>query len=43
MSTHAGEDPEVLACKPWNAYTIEIPPDLLCVPEDDGRTSRRHS
>jgi hypothetical protein len=31
MATHAGEDPDVLACAPWDAYTIEIPPEVMRV------------
>jgi hypothetical protein len=31
MATHAGDDPDVMTCRPWNAYTIEIPSGLVQV------------
>jgi hypothetical protein len=31
MATHAGDDPEVMTCRPWDAYTIEVPPELVRV------------
>jgi hypothetical protein len=36
MATHAGDDPQVMMCAPWNAYTIEIPPELVQVPDATG-------
>jgi len=31
MATRAGDDPEVMTCAPWTAYTIEIPSGLVQV------------
>ena len=39
MSTDPGDDPDVLACKPWDAYTIEIPDGLIEVPFAEGVVS----
>ncbi|HEY1959827.1 MAG TPA: hypothetical protein VGH28_29660 [Polyangiaceae bacterium] len=39
MSTDPGDDPDVLACKPWDAYTIEIPDGLIEVPFAEGIVS----
>jgi len=39
MSTDPGDDPDVLACKPWDAYTIEIPDGLIEVPFAEGLVS----
>ncbi len=29
MATYAGDDPDVMTCAPWDAYTIEMPPELI--------------
>jgi hypothetical protein len=39
MSTDPGDDPDVLACKPWDAYTIEIADGLIEVPFAEGVVS----
>jgi hypothetical protein len=36
MATHA-DDPDVMSCAPWDAYTIEIQPELVQVPDANGR------
>jgi hypothetical protein len=38
MATHAGDDPEIMTCSPWDAYTIEVPPELVRV-EVSGRAA----
>jgi hypothetical protein len=35
MATNAGDDPDILTVRPWNAYTIEIPVDLITIPLGD--------
>jgi len=32
MATNAGDDPDVMLERPWNAFTIEIPPELVRMP-----------